>query len=76
MCRHSLNINVIASSMSIDAGYIADNRRFSVAAREIVQPESDLIRIVWLRLAHWDIWILRRIDWILDGGWRGLHGSP
>jgi hypothetical protein len=64
--------------MSIDAGYIAGNRRFSVAAGKIVEPhpESDLIRVVWLRLAHWNIWILGRIDRILDGSWRGLHWSP
>ena len=68
-----------ASSMSIDVSYIADNRRFSVSTArdaENGQRNSDLIRIVGLRLAHGNIGVLRRIDWILDGSWGGLHGSP
>ena len=64
--------------MSIDVGYVADNRRFSVAAsrdREM-QAHSDLIGVVRLRLAHGYIRILGRVDWILNGRGRGLHGSP
>ena len=41
-----------------------------------MQAESDLIRVVRVRFAHGHIRIFRGIDWILDGGWRGLHGSP
>src|SRR5438445_13701363 len=42
----------------------------------IATRRSDLIRVVRLRLAHWNIWILGRLDWIRDGGWKGLHWSP
>ena len=62
--------------MSIDVGYIPDNRRFSVAAtRDPDRNPSNLIGIVGLGFANGNIRILRRIYWILNGSWRGLHGS-
>jgi len=60
--------------LSIDFRCVPHHRRFAVGVELSCHSpdESDLTRLFRIGLAHGGVRILRRIDRILDGGWRRL----